>query len=29
MGAKVKILEPKSLQKEIKEKLEATLGLYK
>ena len=29
MGAEVKVLEPKSLQEEIKEKLEAALGLYK
>ena len=29
MGAEVKVLEPKNLQEEIKEKLEAALGLYK
>jgi predicted DNA-binding transcriptional regulator YafY len=29
MGAEVKVLEPKSLQEEIKEKLEAALALYK
>ena len=29
MGAEVKVLEPKSLQEEIKEKLKAALGLYK
>jgi len=29
MGAEVKVLEPKSLREEIREKLEAALGLYK